>query len=87
MQMETFRESEKKKQVATIYRWVSAAIILLALTMLSRSGYLDFLIPGDKTVTKQAFVSFVNDVSEGEGMKNAFTAFCQEVLDGAQTPY
>ena len=87
MQLETFHESLEKKRGQTAYRWITAAVILLALSLLSKAGFFDFLIPGDKAVTKQAFATMVQEVEEGEGVKSAITAFCQGVLDGAQIPY
>lgn len=83
---EPLYEPISKKKSAAPFRWIAAGCILLALTLLGRVGCLDFLIPGDKTVTKQAFSSMVNEVREGEDLKTAITTFCMEILNSAEIP-
>lgn len=65
-------------------RWIIICIIVLSLVFAGKFGYLDFLIPGDKDVTRQAFSTMVEDVKEGGSVRSAVTAFCQEILDNAE---
>ena len=46
----------------------------------------DFLVPGDKEVTKAAFRSLLQTVEDGTDIQSAVTAFCKEVIDGAKLP-
>ena len=79
-------EAKSTQKSSAPVRWIAAGCILLALTLLGKAGCLDFLIPGDKEITKQAFSSMVDDVGNGEDIKTAITAFCMEILSGAEIP-
>lgn len=39
------------------------------------------LLPGDLSVTEQAFSEMITDLREGESVADAFTVFCRAVLD------
>lgn len=41
------------------------------------------LIPGDPQVTSAAFSALTDNIKEGDSLKDAVTAFCREVIDGA----
>lgn len=60
-----------------------AGCALLLMILFGRFGLLDFLIPGDNDVTKAAFSDMIQDVQEGESVKRAVTAFCNEILNSA----
>ena len=79
-------ESAFTQKGAGPFKWIAVGCILLSLTILGKTGCLDFLIPGDKEVTKQAFSAIVADVRDGEDVKTAITAFCMEILNGAEIP-
>ena len=71
------------------YRGVLLLLIMIticAFVFTAKAIDFDFyrLLPGDKDVTKAAFASFLNNISDGIGFKEAITAFCTEILDGAQ---
>lgn len=86
-----YGKTTKKERIALMRNSSKPAVIkgtvigcvLLAVVLLGRTGCLDFLIPGDKAVTKQAFHTMLEDVQEGEDIKTAITAFCVEILEGA----
>lgn len=42
------------------------------------------LLPGNKDVTRAALTSFLNNISNGISFQDAITAFCTEILNGAQ---
>ena len=44
------------------------------------SGMLRFLIPGDAAVTTAAFSGMVDDIGAGESVRQAFLAFCKEIM-------
>ena len=70
-----------KKMRKLEYLIIGCALLLTIL--LGRFGLLDFLIPGDKNVTKAAFSDMIQDVQRGESVKSAVTAFCNEILNSA----
>lgn len=45
------------------------------------------LLPGDPVVTKQAFSTMTERLQAGETITDAVTAFCQVVMDGAETAH
>ena len=79
------RESERKNIRIPSIKWIIIACVLLLAVYLSGAGYLDFLIPGNKEVTAAAFSAMVEDVQNGKHVNTAFTEFCLEILDNAQT--
>ena len=81
---EVAAQKQDSKNTAPI-RWAFFSIVLIAITILARTGGLDFLIPGEKEVTKHAFYSMVDDLKRGDGMKHAVSTFCEEILAGAES--
>ena len=60
--------------------------IFLAAILLATAGkerIVGWLIPGDDSVTKQAYNSFAEDLREGESFGVAFEAFCREIIENA----
>lgn len=45
----------------------------------------EVLIPGDTEVTQAAFSDMVERISQGQNAVTAFTNFCQEIIDHADT--
>ena len=48
------------------------------------SGVLRLLIPGDLAVTTAAFSGMVDDIGAGESVRQAFLAFCKEIIVNAR---
>jgi hypothetical protein len=67
-----------------IYKWAIIGTAMMTIFLLGHFGALDFLIPGDREVTKEAFNTMVEDVREGESVSEAITAFCEEIFAGAE---
>ena len=40
-----------------------------------------FFLPGEPTVTEQAFSELISDLSQGIKLQEAMTAFCQQIID------
>jgi len=66
---------------------VKMVFLLLLIVFLFVSAYMgwsaDFLIPGNREITKAAFAEMVQDVEDGESIKTAIAEFCREVISGA----
>ena len=77
-------DSNPAKQKRHLGKWIVVWCVLLSLALLGKCGCLDFLIPGDKEITKHAYATMIEDVREGKEIRNAVTAFCAEILNGAK---
>ena len=64
----------------------AACLLLFALAVgqfwpRGRDVLRDFLLPGEPTVTEQAFSDLVSDLSQGIKLEEAMAAFCQQIID------
>ena len=57
--------------------------ILLVTCYFQKDRIMDFLLPGDPAVTKNAIDVFVSEIKEGERMTNAFASFCKVIVNEA----
>lgn len=48
-----------------------------------RSGLAKMLLPGDPDATISAFSAMVTDVKSGDGVREAWIAFCRNIIDNA----
>lgn len=79
----------KKTRTKSGAKILTAVILALAIIILAMyppvTNLLEyFLLPGDPVQTKQAVTGLVDDLKSGSDVKNAVTAFCLEILDGAR---
>ena len=65
------------------YKLIVICLILAAALWVRTTGIPDFLLPGDKEVTRAAAETLVKNVKQGSSMTDAVTVFCQEILHGA----
>ena len=81
-----FKDKKPKKKG----RALAVGLILLlvvswhALGLGRRFG--KWLLPGDREKTAAALSDMVEQVENGEGMADAFSAFCKEIIEGASLP-
>lgn len=68
-------------------RWVIPIVLLLAASLLGavfvpeiRIALRDIILPGDGAVTAEALQNLAEDLKDGEGVADAVTAFCQQIL-------
>ena len=70
--------------------WVAAVgiVLLIVGAMYLKSNWLpwvqDVLLPGDPAVTAAALDEMVEGLKRGQGVMDAVTAFCREILAHAQ---
>lgn len=62
--------------------WSIAVIIVLILTLWQ--GEISVLLPGDPVVTENALQEMIASLRDGDPLAKAVTAFCREVVAGAQ---
>lgn len=75
----------KRKPIHILVLLTTVCVILFIL--FSADGKVrDILIPGNAEVTQRAVSGFVDDIKEGEQVKDAITAFCVEIIENAQIP-
>lgn len=65
--------------------WILAVACIALAATIFHNELKNFLIPGDPQITSAAFSSLTEDLQAGESFKNAVTAFCREIIDGAAT--
>ena len=80
--IERLASRQISKKTITFKIGVALGVLAIAI-LLGQLGFLDFLIPGDKEVTKDAFYTMLDDVREGENVRVAIVAFCEDILDNA----
>ena len=63
-------------------------VLVIVFAVLALSGNFEqiknYLIPGDPEVTKAAFAQFTEDIRQGDTVGDAITAFCREIIEGAE---
>lgn len=76
------RKRISPKKIGAIF----AVMIVVAILMLpsSRAVVAEILLPGDPEVTASALQTLVSDLGEGQGIGDAVTAFCHEIIAGGQ---
>lgn len=80
---EILKEPAKQTRSAFIW-WFLTACCVLAFIIHNSGAFLgDYFIPGDTAVTKDALTAFAEDVRAGESIKEAFAAFCMEIIENA----
>ena len=62
-------------------KYILLVCCAIVLSVLSYFGHFDFLIPGNKEITKAAFYNMVEEVEKGESIAGAISAFCEMVLN------
>lgn len=78
-------DQKKKTNSSMSIKLVILGLLITLSIFLGNSGYLDFMIPGNKEATTAAFESMIQDVQNGENVKEAITAFCLEILEGSNS--
>lgn len=62
-----------------------AFCLFLLLTLLfwpkGRTALRDIVLPGDPEVTAEALRDLTSDLREGEGLSDAVTAFCHQIIE------
>ncbi len=84
-------EKKKRYPLTTGFmpKWlIFAVIIMVALFAVQRldtnKTIRTWLLPGDPEITDAALSSMVEDIREGESVKDAITTFCLEIIDHGQ---
>ena len=82
------KKAEGRRNWKTLLAGLLVAMLLIG-AMFVKIGELPFvmeyLLPGDPSVTAAALDGMVEDLKEGESIKNAVTAFCREIIEHAPT--
>ena len=62
----------------------AACAVAMGIFLLRTPQVRDYLMPGDKAVTKAALTEMVQDIRHGENITEALTAFCKEIISHAE---
>lgn len=71
---------KKHWKAAALLTTTAAALILVSL------GEWDLFLPGDADVTHRALTELTENIRGGESFSDAITAFCLEIIEGAELP-
>lgn len=78
--MFVINKGNKKRKHIGLFAVLIFLILIVTITLATK-GY---LIPGDASVTKTAVKTFQQEMENGDNIGKAFTAFCKEIVAGAQ---
>lgn len=78
------QERNSGKQKRTVALIAAVCAIAMGLFILRTPQVRDFLIPGDKEVTRAALADMVQDIQNGEDISEAITAFCRDIITHAE---
>ncbi len=73
-----YRRKPSKKVFILLVTCVSAYIFV-------HNGWIKFLLPGNPDVTISAFSALVEQVGEGDSIKQAVLTFCEEIITNSGT--
>lgn len=77
---------QKKRQKIPVKTFVVAFIIVVALYIFDAVGFLQYIIPGDPTVTAGAFYDMVEQVRAGQTVSEGILTFFKDVITGGMYP-
>ena len=77
---ERYPVATKAERKLSVRPLVWGAVAIGALYIIASSGVLRCLIPGDPDVTTAAFSNLVNEIGDGEPVREAFVNFCKEII-------
>ena len=78
-----YMQRTEKNVVLTVVVIVCIVILAVSVYMIGLDRVSAFLIPGNDAVTVAAFRQMQNDVKSGIPVKEAVTAFCEEIIEAA----
>ena len=70
-------------------KWIAVMTVSCVITFVItyyKNAVIDFLLPGDKVATKEAFSTFAEDLRNGDSIEIAAASFCKEIVENAKLP-
>lgn len=72
-------------------KWLAAVLAVLVISIgigkpEFREKAIEWLLPGDPGATMAAFSTLLEEIRSGDGLQEAVTAFCREILNETKTP-
>jgi len=80
---EIIQDSERKNKTSRYLTLLTVLCVILFALFSAGKNVQDLLIPGNAEVTRSAVHGFVDNIREGEQVKDAFAAFCLEIIENA----
>lgn len=75
-----YPELKKPRVIVPVGAFFCCILAIAALYIITTSGVLRYLIPGDPDVTTAAFETLVDEIGAGEPVREAFVDFCKEII-------
>ena len=70
----------KTKRYLPTKKLMYLLVLVVTVYIFIQGGLYRYLLPGNPDITISAFSNMVKQVSEGDSMKDAIFAFCQEII-------
>ena len=82
---EHFKLHNNKKRILRSLFVLSAVVIATVVLIITpvRTTLLDYILPGNGPVTRQAAGDMIQSLKGGESFREAFTDFCIEIFENA----
>jgi hypothetical protein len=74
----------KYRKPPNMVRIICSIAIIFVLILTLWQGGISVLLPGDPVVTENALQEMITSLRDGDPLAEAVTAFCREVVAGAQ---
>ena len=78
---------KEKKRSGKFIASILIPLVIFALVLVMGDRLYEYLLPGDPAVTEAAACGFVENIRNGSSVKDAATAFCQQIIDSAEPSY
>lgn len=84
VKMEFIPETKPKSEILTKLIWtlIFCCSIAFAISK-NKDAIINYLLPGNKEVTRTAITAFAEDLRQGQPLGDAAVAFCREIIDNA----
>ena len=73
-------DDRKKKSSPWIKSLIPVLVVLFLAYLLNTDSVQEFLIPGDKEITKAAWSQMTQSLEDGEPLTEVFRTFCSEIV-------
>lgn len=78
---------KEKIQSGKFVACILIALAIFAVVFGMGDSLYEYVLPGDPAVTEAAACGFVENIRKGCSVKDAATAFCQQIIDRAELSY
>ena len=75
-------ESKNRSNIKLLWVLIVCCAFIFAFSR-NKDTIINYLLPGNKEVTRAAISTFADDLRHGESLSDAAVAFCREIIENA----